>query len=154
MSRGDLSLTLHIILRTSVETARLFAQISFDAGERAVLAPLGRLILVDRPICGHLHVSQRDRDSIYCPFHAATSFAAVKSAQATTPTTVSVERNEVILCLTVLYNRRRRGLPESDRFEPQQLIRRQLREAGASIIQRVTKGAWLPARVKNKNALG
>ncbi len=136
-----LSLTLHIILCTFVKPARLFAfaQLSFDADDRAVLALLRRLILVGRPICSRLHAAQRDGHSICCPFYTTTSFAAVKSAQATTSATVSVERNGVELCLTVLYNRRRHGLPESDTFESQQLIRRQSREPRASIIQRDIK---------------
>ena len=85
-------------------SAVLFTQLSFDAGERAVLARLRRLILVGRPINGHLHAAQRDGDSICFPFYAATLFAAVKSAQATTSTTISDEENGVKLCLTVRYS--------------------------------------------------
>ena len=139
MSRGDLSLTLHIILRTSVKTARLFAQLSFDAGERAVLACLRRLILIGRPICGHLHADQRDGDPIFFRFYATTSSAAVKSPRTTTPTTVSIENNSIKLCLTVLYSGWGRGLLESDRSESQQLIRRQSKEAVSSIVQRGIK---------------
>ena len=134
-------MTLNIILRTFVKPVRpfAFAQLSFDADDRAVLAPLRRLI-VGRSIFGRLHAAQRDGDSICCPFYTTTSFAAVKSAQAKTSTTVSVGRNGVELCLTFLYHRRRHGLKESDTFESQQLIRRRSRESGASIIQRGIKG--------------
>ena len=108
MSSRDLRLRLHIILRAFVEpmlSARLFAQLSFDAGVRAVRARLRRrLILVGRPIYGHLHAAQRDRDSICFSLYAATSFATVKSVQATTSATLSVERNGVKLCLTDCYN--------------------------------------------------
>ena len=102
---------------------RLFTQLSFNAGVRAVLARFRRLILVRRPIYRHLHVAQRDGDSVCFPFYAATSFVAVKSAQATTSTTVSVQRNGEKLCLTVWYIRRRHSLPDRDRFESQQLIK-------------------------------
>jgi hypothetical protein len=61
-------------------SAMLFAQLSFNAGVRAVLARLRRLILVGRPVTGRLHAAQRDGDSIFFPFYAATSFTAVKSA--------------------------------------------------------------------------
>ena len=138
------SLILHIILRSFVEptlSAGLFAPLSFDAGEWAVLARLRSSILFERPIYGYLNAVQRDGVSIYAPFYAATSFAAARSARATTSTTVSVERNEVKLCLTVCqwYNRRRYGLPESDKFESQRLIRRPSRGTGTSIIQRSIK---------------
>ena len=111
-------MTLYIFLRTFVEPAR---QLSFDAGERVRTARFRRLILVGRPtsIHGHLHTGQRD-GGLIC---GTTSFAAAKSARATTPTTVSVKRDGVELCLTVRYNGRRNALPESDRSESQQLIR-------------------------------
>ena len=107
MSSQDLLLRLHIILRAFVESmlsARLFAQLSFDAGERAVRARLQRLILVGHPIYGHLHAAQRDGDSNCFPLYAATSIATVKPVQVTTSTTLSVERNGVKLCLTDCYN--------------------------------------------------
>ena len=122
----ELRLRLHIILRTFVEptlSPRLFAWVSFDAGGRAALARLPRLISVGRPIYGCLHLAHREGDSICFPFYATTSFAAVGFAQATTSTTVSIEKNRVKSDLTVWHNRRRHGLPESDRFESQQLIK-------------------------------
>jgi hypothetical protein len=75
---------------------------AIDAGERVVLTRLRRLALVGRLIYGHFHATQRDWGStIYFPFYATTSFAAVKSAKATTPTTVSVEKDGVKLYPTV-----------------------------------------------------
>ena len=72
----------------------LFAQLSLDAGERAALAHLLRLILVGRHVYGHLH-AHRDGDSVRFPFYGTTLLATVKSAQSKTSTTVSVERNGV-----------------------------------------------------------
>ena len=82
--------------------------------------------MVGRPIYGHLHAAQHDGDLICSPFYVTTPFAAVKSVQATTSTTISVEKKWVKLCLTGRsgwYNRRRDGLPDNDRYESQQLIR-------------------------------
>ena len=75
-------------------SASLFALLSLDAGKRAVLAPLLRLILVGRPIYGHLH-AHCDGNSVRFPFYATTLFGTVKSVHSTTSTTVSVERNGV-----------------------------------------------------------
>ena len=81
--------------------AQFFAQLTFDVDGRAVLTLLQRLILVERLIYPHRYAAQRDGRSVCFPFYAATSFAAVKSAaQATTSTTVSIERDGVKLCLT------------------------------------------------------
>ena len=75
-------------------SASLFAQLSLDAGEGAVLAHLLRLILVGRPIYGHLH-AHCDGDSVRFPFYATTLFATVRSAKSTKSTTISIERNGV-----------------------------------------------------------
>ena len=89
---------------------RLFAQMSVDTGERAVLACLPRLILVGRPIYGNFHPADRDGDSICFPFCATNSIAPVKSAQSKALITVNVERHGVKSCITVRYNRRRHNL--------------------------------------------
>ena len=78
-----LRLRLQFIHRTFVEpmmSARLFAQVSFDVGERAVSARLLRLIFVKRPIYGHLHPAHRGGDAICFPFCETNSFAIIKTA--------------------------------------------------------------------------
>jgi len=56
----------HTILRVFAKpgfSERLFTRLSFDADERTVLARLGRLILIVRPINSHLHAALwRDYD--------------------------------------------------------------------------------------------
>ncbi len=52
-----------LIYGNCVGDPRLFTRLSFDADERTVLARLGRLILIVRPINSHLHAALwRDYD--------------------------------------------------------------------------------------------
>ncbi len=68
---------------------------------------------------------------------------------------VRAGKNRVELCRTVWYTRWRHSLPDRDRFESQQLIRRPSREEGTSVIPREGGGVndtLLPTRVTNENA--
>ena len=128
-------------LRTFVEPARLFPHLSFIKGGRARIACLWRLTSVGRSIHARLHADQRDGNSIIFCATTSGSSTAVKPAQATTPTTVSVEGDREEWCLTCRYNGayQRHDLPESDKFESRQLSRRPLKGPGTSIVQRGVK---------------
>ena len=79
------------ILRVFVKpelSGRLFKRLSFDTGERATLARLGRLILLAGPIYKHLHAARWSQLDGCCvdsdfPFDMATSLEAAWIAQPT-----------------------------------------------------------------------
>ena len=84
--------------RRAYVVRKAFTQLFIDAAERAILARMLRLII---PIYGNIHPAHRDGDSMSFPFCATNLFATVRSAQATIPITVSVERSGVKYILLI-----------------------------------------------------
>jgi hypothetical protein len=85
-----------------------------------MLTRLQRMVLLEGPIYGHLHVLQlcgREGDRTGFPFYATTRLGALGFTRTTTSTTVSADRNGVKLCRTVWCH----SLTDSDSFESQRL---------------------------------